>query len=363
MSDAFNVVRVVGARPQFMQAKPLTEELLRRGHRQVLVHTGQHYDDPMSRVFFEELGLPEPDVNLDVGSAPQGAQTGRMMEALERFLLESPCDAVIVDGDTNSTLAGALAAAKLHVPVVHVEAGLRSFDQRMPEEINRVVTDHVARVLCAPTPTAVDNLAREGITDGVVQTGDLMYDCFVTFRAQACRHVLEQLNVRERGYFLATVHRADNTDDPDRLGSILDALSRLPAPVVFPVHPRTRPGADAWARQAGGAGALRFIDPVGYLQMVALELQARMIFTDSGGVQREGFFAGIPTVILRDTTEWTEIVASGWSELAGWKTDDILAAHERLSRLDRETPPKAGNLFGGGGAAGATVDAMESRLR
>ena len=221
MARSLNLVRVVGARPQFMQAAPLRRQLTARGHREILVHTGQHYDVCMSKVFFDELHLPAPDANLEIGSGPQGAQTGRMMAALEGFLTDRTVDALVVDGDTNSTLAGALVAAKMHLPLVHVESGLRSDDRRMPEEINRVVTDRLANLLCAPTPTAVANLQREGLAEAAVRTGDVLYDCFCRFKPHARRDVLARLGVADGAYYLATVHRAENTDDPARLAGIV----------------------------------------------------------------------------------------------------------------------------------------------
>jgi UDP-N-acetylglucosamine 2-epimerase len=358
-----NLVRVVGARPQFMQAAPLRRRLARRGHAETLVHTGQHYDVSMSRVFFEELGLPAPDVNLGVGSGPHGAQTGRMMEALEAYLVAHPADAVVVDGDTNSTLAGALTAAKLCVPLVHVEAGLRSYDRGMPEEVNRVVADHLGSLLCAPTGRAMSNLADEGLPEAAVLTGDLMYDCFLGYRERSDPQVLADLNVSPGEYFLATVHRADNIDRRQRLDGILSALAELPMPVVFPVHPRSRGPVEEMIEARGSAGSLHLTDPVGYLEMLALEAGARCILTDSGGVQREAYFWRRPSVILRECTEWLELVDSGWSILAGAQRDRILDAVSALEAL-ADSPPESGgeDLFGGGRAADRIIDAMEARL-
>jgi UDP-GlcNAc3NAcA epimerase len=357
------LVRIVGARPQFMQAAVLRRELEQRGHQEILVHTGQHYDVQMSDIFFDELGIPTPDINLHIGSTDHGAQTGRMLEAIEAVLLRHRGDAVVVDGDTNSTLAGALTAAKLRLPLVHIEAGLRSFDRRMPEEINRIVTDHVSDLLCAPTETAVANLVREGLGERLVRTGDLMYDCYLAFQSKARQDVLSQLALEPGQYVLATVHRAENTDDAERLWNILEALAALPLQVILPVHPRTQTGVARFISQRQNGQALRPIAPVGYLEMLALERYARSIFTDSGGVQREAFFAGVPAVILRDTSEWQEQVQSGWSILAGWKCVDILAAYEALPVFPYAMPWQLPQeIYGDGQAARRVVDAIESML-
>ncbi len=363
MAEGLNIVRVVGARPQFMQAAVLRRELLRRGHREILIHTGQHYDEAMSKVFFDDLGLDRPDMNLMIGSASHGAQTGQMMQSLEQYLLDHRCNAVVVDGDTNSTLAGALVAVKMHIPLVHVEAGLRSFDMRMPEEVNRIVTDRIADLLCAPTETAVSNLEREGLGSNVVRTGDLMYDCFGRFRDRASKVVLDQMNLEPDGYFLATVHRAENTDQSERLGNILQALTALPLPVILPVHPRVSGKIRQFTDRSASLGALRPVDPVGYPEMLALESGAKCIFTDSGGVQREAFFWGKPSVVLRETTEWREILEGGWSKLVGWRQQDILDAYDYFDKHCPEIPSQVkDDIFGGGRAAERVVDAMETFL-
>jgi UDP-GlcNAc3NAcA epimerase len=347
-----------------MQAAILRREFTRRGHTEILVHTGQHYDDQLSKVFFDDLGLPTPDINLGIGSASHGAQTGRMLECLEQLLQNHPCHAVVVDGDTNSTLAGALAAAKLHIPLIHVEAGLRSFDRIMPEEINRVVTDHLADLLCAPTQTAVANLAREGLAARVVCTGDLMYDCFLAFWPKAKTEILTRLGLEAERYFLATIHRAENTNDPERFSSILEGLVALSLPVVFPVHPRARQSVEQFARQHGGLGTLRPQDPVGYLEMLALERYAQCIFTDSGGVQREAFFAGVPSVIIRNTTEWVEQVSNGWSVLVRGGGKDILAAYKTVQSRSREIHPALCEaIYGDGQAASRVAEAIEDIMR
>ena len=325
------IVTIVGARPQFIKAAVVSSAIRSEPMlSEVLVHTGQHYDERMSGCFFDELGLPPPRHNLGVGSGTHGEQTGRMLEGIEKVLMDERPDWALVYGDTNSTLAGALAAAKLCIPVAHVEAGLRSFNRRMPEEINRVVTDHVSALLLCPTRAAVANLAKEGIIRGVDHVGDVMYDAALIFGEMAEREstILRQLGLSSREYLLATVHRAENTDDPVRLRSIMAALQELAAkePVIFPVHPRTRsklpPPSDFRLPTSG----LRLVHPLSFLDMIMLERGARIILTDSGGVQKEAYFHGIPCVTLRDETEWVETVAAGWNTIAGVNTDAILRA-------------------------------------
>ena len=359
------ILSVVGARPQFIKAAAVSRVLrATRGMREVLVHTGQHYDHGMSGVFFRELGIPRPDRNLGIGSGGHGAQTGRMLEALERVIARERPDWVLVYGDTNSTLAGALAAAKMKVPVAHVEAGLRSFNRAMPEEINRVVADHVSDLLFAPTRTAVANLRREGIARGkIVGTGDVMYDAALHYgeRAERASGILRSLALEDRDYVLATVHRAENTDDPRRLRAIFDALGRLARDiaVVVPVHPRTR---KALARCGWRPGArLRAIDPVGYLDMVMLEKHARLIATDSGGVQKEAFFYRVPCATLRTETEWVELVDAGWNRLvAPFAAAGIYRTlHRMLSSFRR--PRAAPALYGAGDAARHIARALRSR--
>jgi UDP-N-acetylglucosamine 2-epimerase len=321
------VVSIVGARPQFIKAA-VVGQMLRQHHREVLIHTGQHYDYRMSRLFFEELELPEPNINLEVGSGPHGLQTGQMLTRIEEVLLLEKPDWVLIYGDTNSTLAGALAAAKLQIPVAHVEAGLRSFNRAMPEEINRVVTDHLSNLLFCPSQTGVDNLAAEGIISGVHLVGDVMADALLWAmeRAQRRSTILTQLDLTERGYLLATVHRAENTNDTNRLRNILAAFDTVDEPVIFPVHPRTRRIINAVGYTP--AAHVRLIEPVGYLDMIRLEQVARMILTDSGGIQKEAYWLGVPCVTLRNETEWTETVKTGWNILVGADTAAIIQAVE-----------------------------------
>jgi UDP-N-acetylglucosamine 2-epimerase len=342
-----------------MQAAALRRELVRRGHREVLVHTGQHYDDAMSAVFFEELELPRPDVNLNSGSGGHSAQTGRMLVGLESVLADTPCDVVIVDGDTNSTLAGALAAAKALRPLVHVEAGMRSFDRQEPEEINRIVADQVGSLLCAPTTAAVENLRREGLAERTVLTGDLMYDSFLHYRDRQRTEALSHLGVSRKEYLLATVHRQENTDDAGRFESIVTALGRMPMPVLIPLHPRAAPLLEKIPPSV--RGALRPVPPQSYLAMLALIENARGVLTDSGGVQREAFFAGVPGVVLRDVSEWTEQMRTPWCVLGGWQTERICHAAKAFLNGWSEPPVDAAAIYGGGRAAERIVDAIEER--
>jgi UDP-GlcNAc3NAcA epimerase len=319
---ATKLLTVVGARPQFIKAACVSRAVAERpGAVEVLVHTGQHFDPGMSDVFFAELGIPAPAHHLGVAGGAHGAATGRMLERLEAVMLDERPDWVLVYGDTNSTLAGALAAAKLHLPVAHVEAGLRSWNRRMPEEVNRVLTDHAADLLFAPTPTAVENLRREGIDGGRVHlTGDVMYDAalFYAAAAEARSTVLRDLDVRPGGYVLATVHRAENTDDPARLRAVFGGLGEVAreVPVLLPLHPRTAGALAAAGIDPDAYPGLRLLPPVGYLDMVMLEKHARLVATDSGGVQKEAFFYRVPCVTLRDETEWVELVELGWNRLA-----------------------------------------------
>lgn len=348
------VCTVVGARPQFIKTAPVGRRL-REVAIEVLVHTGQHYDDDMSEVFFRELKIPQPDYNLDVGSGPHGFQTGQMLKRLEEVLNKEKADIVVVYGDTNSTLAGALAAAKLHIPVAHVEAGLRSFNRRMPEEINRVLTDHISSLLFCPTATAVNNLAREGIIQGVHLVGDVMYDAVMENLqiAESKSRALERLAVKPRSYVLATVHRAENTDDLGRLRNIVEALCEVSKidPVVWPVHPRTRKSLDGFPLTPLHHGGLRLIDPVSYLDMLMLEKHARVILTDSGGVQKEAHWLEVACVTLREVTEWIETVEAGWNRLAGSDRDEIVRAVAEASLPSR----KVLSEFGERASAAASI--------
>ena len=340
------LVTVVGARPQFIKAAPVGRALRALpGVQEVLVHTGQHYDDAMSAVFFRELDLPPPDYHLGIGSGSHAAQTGAMLPALEVVLLAEQPAGVIIYGDTNSTLAAALVAAKLGLPVAHVEAGLRSYNRTMPEEINRVVADSLAALLFCPSPISAANLAREGITAGVAVVGDVMYDAVLAAAARSAgRDTLLRLGLQPGGYLLATVHRAGNTDDPARLGAIVAALNALTEPVVFPVHPRTAKALAALGHPL--AAHIQPIAPQGYLDMIALERGARLILTDSGGVQKEAYWLAVPCVTLREETEWVETVAHGWNRLVG--TDPAAIQTAVATFHPTGTPPP---VFGDGHAA------------
>jgi UDP-GlcNAc3NAcA epimerase len=352
------VLSVVGARPQFVKAAPVSRALRMR-HEELLVHTGQHYDDAMSAAFFRELEIPAPDVNLEVGSGPHGAQTAQMLRGLEPVIAEHEPDGVLVYGDTNSTLAGAVIASKVKYPdgrrpwLAHVEAGLRSFNPAMPEERNRIVADHLADLLLAPTSAAVDNLAREGLGVLTELVGDVMVDTFEWALPRAAGH-LPELAAELPGYALVTLHRAENVDDPARLAALFEMLD-MHRPVLFPIHPRTR---DAMAR-AGLAlpGNVRPIDPVGYLAMVALESGAAVIATDSGGVQKEAYLAGVPCLTLRGETEWVETVEAGWNRVIDSDRVALRAALADLTFMDRHRPRPS--LFGDGHAAERIVAALE----
>ena len=309
------IVTIVGARPQFIKAAVVARAFKLSGVDEVLVHTGQHYDANMSDVFFDELEISRPQYHLGIGSGCHGQQTGKMLEAIENVLLKEKPEWVLVYGDTNSTLAGSLAAVKLHIPVAHVEAGLRSYNRKMPEEINRVLTDHVSTALFVPTKTAVFNLLKEGVPGaGIRVVGDVMYDAalFYAAKSEGKTRIMQDLGLEPKKYILGTIHRAENTDDLGRLKAILQALMEMAAtvPVVLPLHPRTKA---ILQKMSMDISALKVIEPVGYLDMVALEKNARLIATDSGGVQKEAFFYKVPCVTLRDETEWVELVESGWN--------------------------------------------------
>ncbi len=325
------VASVVGARPQFIKAAPVSREI-RAHNEEVLVHTGQHYDENMSDVFFQVLEIPKPDYNLGVGSGSHAVQTAEMMKGLEQVFEKERPDFVLVYGDTNSTIAGALTAAKAGLPLGHVEAGLRSFNRTMPEEVNRVVTDHLSTVVFAPTSTAVENLAREGITRGVHMVGDVMYDVALQMAQPAReRGVLKKHGLAAGDYLLATVHRPANADDKETLASIVEALSDCGRTVVFPVHPRTRKNLEAFGLWDALSKRVKVLPPVDYLDFLALLMDAAKVVTDSGGVQKEAYFFGVPCITLRDETEWIETVEDGWNALVGTETEDILHAIEHFN--------------------------------
>lgn len=321
------IASIVGARPQFIKSAPVSRALSSR-FREVLIHTGQHYDYGMSEIFFEEMQMQPPDFNLGVGGGSHGEQTGRMLIELERVLAEVKPDCVLVYGDTNSTLAGALASAKAGIPLAHVEAGLRSYNRTMPEEVNRVLTDHASTFLFCPTDTAVKNLAKEGIVEGVHQVGDVMYDALMHNLAIARRRsqILSKLDLERGAYALATVHRAANTDNAKRMKSILEALSALSVKIVFPVHPRTKKMIQEWGLRANPN--VLFVEPQGYFDSLVLQENANCILTDSGGMQKEAYLLGVRCITLREETEWIETVAVGWNKLVGVDPKSICATFE-----------------------------------
>jgi len=368
--DELVVATVVGARPQFVKAAVFSRVVAQHAGangsgpavREILIHTGQHYDAAMSDVFFEEMGIPKPDHHLGVAGGTHGEMTGRMLERIEAVLLETMPDRLVIYGDTNSTLAGAIAAAKLGIPVAHVEAGLRSFNRAMPEELNRVVADQLSDILFAPTDMAVSNLKKEGIyPDKIVRTGDVMYDAmrYYTQRAGAESDVLARLGLEPGGYVLTTCHRAENTDNTDRLAGIVEGLAGLAAdrPVVLPLHPRTKGALERAGLMDRAAGALTLIDPVGYLDMVRLEAGAGLIATDSGGVQKEAYFHGVPCITMRDETEWVELTGIGVNELVGADADRIAAR----GRARFGEPIEHRGLYGDGRAAEHMLCELVSR--
>lgn len=341
------IVSVVGARPQFIKCAPVSRTI-RKHHEEILVHTGQHYDPEMSDVFFEELDIPKPDYNLGIGSGTQGEQTSKMIIEIEKVLLKEKPEIVLVYGDTNSTLAGALAASKLHITVAHVEAGLRSFDRNMPEEINRVITDHISNILFCPTDTAVMNLKNEGVTEGVYNVGDVMVDALKYNQkiAEEKSTILQDLNLNPKEYLLATVHRASNTDNKENLSSIVEAFSDSKEKIIFPMHPRTRKYLKEYNLWEKILKNTKVIPPVGYLDMLKLESNARKILTDSGGVQKEAYMLGVPCITLRDNTEWVETVEEGWNILVGADYEKIKNAIAKFEGTDRRN-----DLFGNGKAS------------
>jgi UDP-GlcNAc3NAcA epimerase len=357
------ITTIVGARPQFIKAAAVSR-VIRDNYAdeiiETIVHTGQHYDKNMSETFFRDLEIPSPKYNLKISASTHGKMTGRMVEDIEKVLLEEPTDAVLIYGDTNSTLAGGIAASKLHIPVVHVEAGLRSYNRRMPEELNRILSDHISTLLFCPTPIAVENLRREGIDHGVYEVGDVMYDIALFYRDSARKksNVLSTLGLEGRRFILATCHRAENTDDPTRLRQILEGLSILARniPVILPLHPRTR----AVITKAGLeklTASLTTLPPLPFLDMLLLEQMAEAIITDSGGVQKEAFFFDVPCITTREETEWTETVECGWNTLVGADANKIVSVFENL----KKNIPKP-ELYGGGDAASQIVEVLKDYL-
>ncbi|SLM11085.1 UDP-2,3-diacetamido-2,3-dideoxy-D-glucuronate 2-epimerase [uncultured spirochete] len=363
------IMTIVGARPQFVKAAVFSRQVRARPYadkiRETIVHTGQHYDENMSDIFFREMEIPEPDVNLGIGSGTHGAVTGAMLAGIERLILERKPDLVLVYGDTNSTLAGALAASKLHVPVAHVEAGLRSYMMIMPEEQNRRLADHLATWLFCPTNTAVENLAKEGIVHhglahpsadnkAVLQCGDIMYEASRYYRPKAMEQIEARLRALPDRFALLTLHRAENTDDPTRISAIVRALNRFDSiEFVFPVHPRTRKILAQYGLEL--KSHIHAIEPVGYFEMLALEDKCSFVVTDSGGVQKEAYFFQKPCITLRDATEWRELVEHGWNTLTGADETAILAALASMPKYGDDV-----TLYGDGTTAARIADALLS---
>ncbi|GAA0747881.1 non-hydrolyzing UDP-N-acetylglucosamine 2-epimerase [Clostridium oceanicum] len=344
------ILTVVGARPQFIKAAAVSN-IIRKEHNEILVHTGQHYDENMSKVFFEELKIPKPDYNLEIGSGSHGEQTGKMLIELEKIYLKEKPDLVLVYGDTNSTLAGALCASKLLIPVAHVEAGLRSFNSNMPEEQNRVLTDHISKLLFVPTQAAKKNLHNEGVQSGVYNVGDVMFDAVLNFKklAEQKSNIINLLNMEDKEYILTTIHRAENTNDINRLKNIIEALNESNKTVILPLHPRTKKYVDSYGLKFNNN--IKLIDPVGYLDMITLEMNSQKIVTDSGGVQKEAFFMKKPCITMRDETEWVETVENGWNVIVGTDKNKILDAI-----LNFKTSEDQQNIFGDGKASCKILD-------
>jgi UDP-GlcNAc3NAcA epimerase len=354
------IATVIGARPQFIKAAAISRYIGEYNKNnpsnnieEILIHTGQHYDNGMSAIFFKELEIPEPKYNLNIGSGPHGFQTGRMLIAIEEVFIKEKPDWVLIYGDTNSTLAGAVAAAKLHIPIAHVEAGLRSFNRLMPEEINRIIADQLSCALLCPSQTAISNLALEGINKGVYLTGDVMANAlqFAVTKASFNTDILTRLNIDPQKYLLATVHRAENTDDINRLRNILSAFELINEVVVFPAHPRTRNLLHKMGYQP--PRHLKLTDPVGYFEIIALQKSARLILTDSGGMQKEAYWLKVPCITLRNETEWVETVNTGWNMLVGAERDRIINAVNAFSS-PLEHPP----LYGEGKAVENCLKAL-----
>ncbi|HEC91981.1 MAG TPA: UDP-N-acetylglucosamine 2-epimerase (non-hydrolyzing) [Candidatus Atribacteria bacterium] len=349
------IASIVGARPQFIKATPLSREL-REKHEEVLIHTGQHYDYGMSKIFFDELGIPEPDYNLEVGSGTHGYQTGEMLRKLEEVLIKENPGIALVYGDTNSTLGGALASTKLHIKLGHIEAGLRSYDKNMPEEINRVLTDHISDYLFCPTKVSVENLKKEGIKNGVYLVGDVMYDSLIynIKIAEKKSEILKKLELNKKDYLLLTIHRAENTNNVENIVKILNTLSQIDEKVIFPVHPRTKNVIEKYKIKISDNIVL--IEPLSYLDFIKLEKYAKKILTDSGGIQKEAYILKVPCITLRDRTEWIETVEDGWNVLVGRDENKIINAVKNFDPKEKQR-----NVYGDGRASEKIVGIIGGR--
>lgn len=349
------IITVIGARPQFIKAAAVSNKL-RRKNQEILIHTGQHYDENMSEIFFKELGIPFPDYNLTVGSGSHGRQTGEMLIKLEEIYEKEKPDLILVYGDTNSTLAGALVASKMIIPVVHVEAGLRSFNKAMPEEQNRIIADHLSTLLFTPTETAVKNLEKEGVFNNVYNVGDVMFDAVLYFgnKAKDRSSILDKIEMKNNKFILGTIHRAENTNDIKRLNNIIEALNQCEESVILPLHPRTKKYIEDYGLTFNNN--VKVIAPIGYLDMLFLEKNCMKIVTDSGGVQKEAFFMNKPCITMRDETEWVETVENGWNILVGTDKKKILDA---IINFEPQKPKN--NYFGNGNSSDKICEIIESK--
>jgi len=355
------IISIVGARPQFIKLAPLCLELSKRKEiEHIIVNTGQHYDYNMSKLFFDELGLPEPKYHLEIGVGNQGYQTGEIIKKSEEIYLQEKPDLVVVFGDTTSTLGGALAASKLHIPIVHVEAGLRSYDKTMPEEINRIIVDQISTLLFCPTKVTVKNLKKEGVTNGVFVVGDIMIDSLVQGIkiAETKQSILSKLNLMSQNYYLTTIHRQSNTDIKENLQNLVDTLCSIDGIVVLPLHPRTEKMLKQFNLYTKLKEKVMLIEPVGYFDMLVLEKNAKMILTDSGGIQKEAYFFKVPCVTLRDTTEWVETIEDGWNVIAGTDKTKILNAINNFE----PNLSKHKNIYGSGKASKKIVEILNNIL-
>ena len=356
-SDKVKIISIVGTRPQFIKCAPVSKEL-RKKYQEILVHTGQHYDYEMSKLFFDQLGIPEPNYNLGIGSGNQGEQTGKMLIEIEKILLNEKPDFVLLYGDTNSTLAGALASVKLHIPIGHIEAGLRSFDKNMPEEFNRILTDHSSDLLFVPTRTGMGNLKIEGIIKGVHLTGDVMYDALLDACSIAEKStILEEFGLISKDYFLTTIHRPSNTDNIKNLSDILEALSESGKKIIFPIHPRTVKFIHNHGLKEKIGKNIVLTKPVGYFDFIWLEKNAKKILTDSGGIQKEAYMLKVPCITLRENTEWVETIEDGWNVLVGSNKEKILNELREF-----EPQGKQRNVFGDGHASENIVEILNQHL-
>ena len=368
-SKELRMASIVGARPQFIKAAMVSREIEHHNSlntfpriEEILIHTGQHYDHNMSQIFFDQMNLPKPKYNLGIGSKSHAQMTAGMLIKIEQVLLEEQPDWVLVYGDTNSTLAGALAATKLQIPVGHVEAGLRSYNRSMPEEINRILTDRISHILFCPTASAVETLKREGLVQGVCNVGDVMYDAFLAYKDKALMKsaIMDELGLKPENFCLVTVHRQENTDNPSRLSNIFSAFYELAeeaCPFVIPLHPRTHKVIQNQVLSLRKNPWIHTIPPVSYLDMLALESQAQIIFTDSGGMQKEALFARVPCITLRDETEWIETVEAGWNHLAGAEKNSIIEVFHKVKNSEIKDPP---NFFGDGNSKSLIVKHLSS---